>query len=151
MKKRKKEGKHEHKAAALFVVGVLIICSIALLKDPRVIGYATKEQSIEALNKHSYSAVYETWTLMFKTEGSGDLEIDEVSDAFYSLGMPEIRCGNDIVNYEQKNGKFIVKDYECNQVGSLTMEVRMEGIQTIKLLFGNREYASNTAIRKEKI
>ncbi len=152
--KKRQKGKergHEHKAFALFLVFVFIACVAVLLKNPKIVGYATKEQSIEVLNKQSYTAVNEQWIVRFQTEGEGDLEIIEIQDSFYLVGMPYIRCGDQIVPYEYKTGKFIAKDYKCDLVSTITMEVREEGIETIKLKFGNKDYASNTAIRKEKI
>lgn len=147
----KKKRDYERRAVALFLICVFLICGVLLLRDPRVISYATKEKSIEIMNKQSYSAVNNIWTIRFVTEGKGDLEIGEIKDAFYDLSRPEIKCGEEIFNYELEGSKITVKDYECEQIGSATTEIRREGIQTLKMTFGNKAYASNIAITKEKI
>ncbi|MFH1332034.1 MAG: hypothetical protein ABIH63_01995 [archaeon] len=147
----KKKRDHERIAVALFLVGVIMICGIVFLKNPRIVGYATMEQSIQVLNKQSYAAVYDTWTVRFKTEGEGDLQISEVGDTFYYVGNIKVSCGSEPLDYEVKGGTAVVSNYNCNQVGSISMEVRNEGIQRLKFKFGNKDYASNTAVRKENI
>lgn len=151
MKKRKKEEKHDHKAAALFIVAVLIVCGMIFLREPRVVSYATARNSIEVMNKQSYTNVGGTWTIRFLTQGQGELEISEVKDSFYYLSPLQIRCGNGNVNYELKGGSIIIKDYKCDTVGSITTQIQEEGIQTLRISFGNRAYVMNIAAKKENI
>ncbi len=151
MKKKRDHARHERIAAALFFLGVIIVCGMVFLKDPKITGYATKEQRIEVMNKQSYAAVNDLWTVRFKTEGGGELQIVEIGDAFYYITKPEIRCGSEVMDYEIKGGTITLSNYNCEQVGSISMGVRNEGIQTLRINFGNKDYASNTAVRKENI
>jgi hypothetical protein len=153
MKKRaEKQKSHEHKIVVLFLIGVFVICGMVLLKDARVIGYATlSEQKIEIMNKQSYAAVNDPWTIRFKTQGEGDLQISDIKEAFYDITPLQIRCGDQLFNYEEQGDMLVVKDYKCDLVSTITTEIRQEGLQTLKLKFGNKVYAENTAITKEKI
>ncbi len=148
---RKKEMHNEKKALLIFFFIVVVICSIVFLRDPRIVSYATKEQSISLLNKQSYAAVGDGWVIKFKTEGRGALEISDIEDSFYDISPFELRCGNNLINYESGSGSLSVADYKCDEVSTLNTQIRSEGIQTLKIKFGNKVYPSNTAISKEKI
>ncbi len=148
---RKKEMHNEKKILVLFFVIVVVVCAIVFLRDPRVVSYATKEQSISLLSKQSYAAVGDDWVVRFKTDGRGALEISDIKDSFYDVSPFEVRCGNDVVDYESGSGGISVVDYKCDEVSTLKTQIRSEGIQTLKLKFGNKVYSSNIAIAKEKI
>jgi len=150
-KNMKKEKRHEKIAVILFLTVVIMISGIALLRDPRVVSYATKEKSISIINEQSYAAVNNEWAIRFKTEGRGDLEISEIKDAFYDIGPLQIRCGDRVMDYQSEGGKITAADYTCDQIGVITTKIREEGIQTLKITFGNKDYASNIATTKENL
>ncbi|MEM4245034.1 MAG: hypothetical protein QXR60_02415 [Candidatus Nanoarchaeia archaeon] len=146
----KKRTNHERRAVALFIAAILFIVGWAVLKDPKVVGYATARNSIEVINPQSYTNVNDYWQIRFFTKGQGDLRISEVKESFYSLSKPEIRCGDELIDYEY-DSTITINDYRCDEVGSITAKVKKEGIQKLRINFCNEVYVTNFATKKENI
>lgn len=147
----KNKKNHEKTAVILFIAAVMTIVGWAALKEPQVVSYATLRNSIDVINEQSYTSVGEEWIIRFSTVGEGELEINEVRDSFYYLSEPEISCEGKGFDYELKGIRIIVKDYKCDGIGLISMKIKREGIQKLRINFGDELYVTNIGTKKENI
>jgi hypothetical protein len=101
------------------------------------------EISINVLNVQSYPIVGGEWTVMFETIGMADLAIRAVDGTTWSnanedndLKLLEIRCGDDVLDYEWIDDTAIIKDYECDETGFETSKVITPGAHYLEFDFG---------------
>ncbi|MBD3253418.1 hypothetical protein GF386_06805, partial [Candidatus Pacearchaeota archaeon] len=103
----------------------------------------TFEISIEILNIQSYPMVGGNWSVLFNATGRANLTIKAVDGTSWSsenenfdLKFLEIKCGQDILDYEWRNGIFI-QDYECNETGFEVSKVLTSGKHVLEFCFGD--------------
>jgi len=109
----------------------------------------TFEISIEVLNTQSYPIVGGIWKVDFKTTGRADLRISGFNGTIFGkdLNLLEIKCGDEKLGYKWEGSNTVmIKDYECDQIGSETSRVLTHGKHTLEFDFGGeKDYAYNAA------
>ncbi|GAF81816.1 unnamed protein product, partial [marine sediment metagenome] len=113
----------------------------------------TYEVEITVLNVQSYPTIGGNWTVAFNTIGTADLAITAVNGTIWSninedndLKFLEVRCGNDILEYEWINDSVFIENYECYETGYEISKVLTSGKHTLEFEFGSQTaYASNDA------
>lgn len=141
-----KKKSFEKDITILFIAAVFVVVGIVFLKDPKVVSYAVVDQNLEILNKQSYTSMPDSWVVRFKSQGQGDLEVINIGDSFYEVSPFEVKCGSKVFDYKTYDNKIVVKNYECEEVGSISAKILNQGSQTLKIKFGNSVSAYNTAI-----
>ena len=117
----------------------------------------TYELEIIIINVKSLPQVGKNWTVMFNTTGKANLTITAFngtnwsnSNEDYDLKFLEVKCGEQVLNYEwvagEGNASVFISDYECNETGFEISKVLTTGVHTLEFDFGGtKAYAYNTA------
>jgi len=113
----------------------------------------TFEVSIVILNVQSYPTVGGNWTVRFETVGMEDLTIKAVNGTSWSnideendLKFLEIKCGEQVLEYEWVNDSVFIENYSCNETGYEISKVLTAGKHTLEFRFGDDiKYAYNRA------
>jgi len=111
------------------------------------------EIDITVINVQSYPTVGGNWVVMFNTTGRANLTITAINGTTWSnenelndLKFLEIKCGDEIMQYEWINNSVFISDYECNQTSYETSKVLTEGKHHLEFMFGSDvDYAHNQA------
>jgi len=114
----------------------------------------TYELEITILNVQSYPVVDGEWEIKFTTSGESNLTIRAVEGTTWSdssnnedLRFLEIRCGEDVLDYQWVENEIFIQDYECNEVGYEISKVLTSGVHVLEFEFGGiiaRAYNSAT-------
>jgi hypothetical protein len=110
---------------------------------------APENTSISILNPQSYPTVGGNWTVFFNTTGKADLWITAVNGTEFNKDLTffEVRCGDEILNYEWINNSILIRDYECSETGTETSKVLSAGKHHLEFRFGGDvEYAHNAVV-----
>ncbi|MBD3164951.1 hypothetical protein GF323_07165 [Candidatus Woesearchaeota archaeon] len=112
----------------------------------------TYEVEITVLNVQSYPTVGGKWEVRFVTTGRSNLSIEASNGTTYGSSLPadlephELRCADDVLEYNWSGSLVRYDDYECNSTGYWTVTVLTEGRHIQKFVFGNATaYANNMA------
>ncbi len=114
----------------------------------------TYELEIIILNIQSYPTIGGNWTVKFNTSGQADLTITAINGTTWSnnnedndLKFLEIKCGNEILDYEWVNNSVFIQNYSCeNQTGFETSKVLTTGKHHLEFDFGGiKAWAHNQA------
>ncbi|MFB6076258.1 MAG: LamG-like jellyroll fold domain-containing protein, partial [Candidatus Aenigmatarchaeota archaeon] len=111
----------------------------------------TYEISLNILNIQSYPTVGGNWTVEFNTTGKADLIIEPFNGTnwsnysensnIYDLKFMDLKCGNENIDYQWKEGDNIdyifVENYSCNKTGVETSKVLTQGKHHLNFTFGN--------------
>lgn len=111
------------------------------------------ELEIIILNIQSYPAVGGNWEVRFTTKSIANLTIRAINDTTWSnenenndLKFLEIKCGENLINYEWINNAVFIKDYECNETAYEINKVLTPGRHELEFDFGGiKKYAHNLA------
>ncbi|MBN2422330.1 DUF2341 domain-containing protein [Candidatus Woesearchaeota archaeon] len=116
----------------------------------------TFEISLLILNVQSYPNVGGNWTVMFETVGRANLTITAIDGTKWSninisedkdLKFLEVKCGNQVLDYEWINNSVHVQDYECDETGYEISKVLTGGNHHLMFEFGSEvEFAHNDAV-----
>jgi hypothetical protein len=129
----------------------------------------TYELNISVLNVHSEPSLYGNWTVYFNTAGTANLTITATNDPNYTaeytrwnnqsedgydLKFLEVKCGNEILDYEWQGGNcaqqecsVYIPDYSCSQTATEISKVLTAKKHVLKFSFGGQtEYAYNDVI-----
>ncbi|MBN2367386.1 hypothetical protein JXC34_00075, partial [Candidatus Woesearchaeota archaeon] len=114
----------------------------------------TFEISLLILNVQSYPVVGGDWIVKFKTTGTADLRITAVDGTSwsndsgrYDLRFLELRCGDELLEYQWVGNSVFVEDYECEDTGYEVSRVLTGGKHHLKFEFGTETaYAHNDAV-----
>jgi len=98
----------------LFLLFIALACALPIASESPPGGDA----NITIINPQSYPAVGGNWTVLFNTTGTADLWITAVNGTEFNkdLEFLEIRCGDEILNYELINNSILIRDYECSEI-----------------------------------
>jgi len=115
---------------------------------------AVYEISISVLNIQSYPTVGGNWKVEFETTGTADLTIKPIDDTAWSnenedndLKFLEIRCGENILDYEWTDDSVFIENYFCNETGSELSKVLTPREHDLEFDFGGEKaYAHNYAM-----
>ena len=108
---------------------------------------------LTVINIQSFPIVGGQWEVRFTTLGQADLEIMVVGGTGWSdnnenkdLKLLQIRCGNELLQYDWVAGVVIVPNYTCAETGYETSKVLTSGFHHLRFTFGNDvEFAHNDA------
>ncbi len=108
---------------------------------------------INVINVKSYPTVGGEWTVKFTTEGSADLVITPVDGTTWSdlsedgdLKFLEIKCGDQVLDYQWRGDSVFISDYSCGVVSFETSKVLTSGSHFLEFRFGDDvERAQNWA------
>ena len=138
-----------------FIIGASIFLIIALSLSVALIvhSFISAERGqdhpkVVVLNKQSYPHVGGNWTVFFKTEGRGDLQIIPVGGTSFGkdLKFLEIGCEDYLYPFSVVDGKILIKDFYCNSTSFEVSHVITRGAHHLKFEFlGSADYASNFA------
>ena len=111
------------------------------------------EISLLILNIQSYPEIGGNWTVEFTTTGTANLTISAFNGTFwsninenYDLKFLEVKCGNEIKNYEWIDNSVFIQNYQCNETARETSKVLTRGKHSLQFTFGNiTKYAYNLA------
>ena len=104
--------------------------------------------NITILNVHSYPPLYGNWTVKFDTTGKADLTIRAVNKTTwtnihdvgsgYDLKFLELKCGNEILNYEWVNNSVVIQNYSCPELSYETQKELTTGAHYLEFTFGTQ-------------
>src|SRR3989344_437885 len=106
------------------------------------------------LNVQSYPQVGGNWLVYFNTTGTADLAIEAIDGTTWSnsddnedLRFLELKCGNNLVDYQWVDSKVFVSNYNCDgSTGVEISKVISSGSHHLKFTFGNLvAFANNEA------
>ncbi len=106
------------------------------------------EISLTILTIQSYPTVGGNWTVLFNTTGTANLTITAYNGTTWSLEpqvpIPstdllflEIKCGDNLQNYQWTDNSVFIPDYSCNYTSSEISKVLTTGKHTLQFTFGN--------------
>jgi hypothetical protein len=104
----------------LIVLFIALACALSAASESLPAG----DVNITIINPQSYPTVGGNWTVTFNTTGAADLWITAVNGTEFNkdLEFIEVRCGNEIMNYEFINNSILIRDYECSETGTETAD-----------------------------
>ena len=115
----------------------------------------TVEISLNILTVQSYPTVGGNWTVLFNTTGTANLTIKASNGTTWSnnlnntatdLTFLELKCGNNIQNYQWIDSSVFIENYSCNETGTEISKVLTKGKHTLEFTFGDiTKYAYNLA------
>ena len=106
------------------------------------------------LNVQSYPQVGGNWLVYFNTTGTADLAIEAIDGTTWSnlndnedLRFLELKCGNNLVDYQWVDSKVFVSNYNCDGLTSVeASRVISSGSHHLSFTFGNLiAFANNEA------
>jgi len=108
--------------------------------------------SIDILNVQSYPYVSGNWTVKFNTLGTANLYIRAINETTFGNSLPddlnflELKCGDELINYDWVNESIFIENYNCNETAYETSLVMTEGKHYLEFEFGSVfGYARNDA------
>ncbi len=109
--------------------------------------------SLYIFNPQSYPVVGGTWSVSFNTTETADLWVSASNGTTWSrdgigtdLQFLNLKCGNDLVDYEWVNGSVFVSNYSCLDNTYETSRVITGGVHTKQFVYGvDVGYAKNFA------
>jgi len=125
----------------LIVLFIALACALPIASESPPGGDA----NITIINPQSYPAVGGSWTVMFNTTGTADLWITAVNGTEFNkdLMFLEVRCGDEILNYELINNSIFIGNYECSETGTGTGKVLTSGKHHLEFKFGLQTHNHN--------
>jgi hypothetical protein len=114
--------------------------------------------NLTILNIQSYPLVGGNWTVKFIVNGSANLSITAINGTSYGNELPddlkplELRCGNEVVNFNWTGNIVAVNNFSCNTTAYWTVHVMTEGHHYQEFNFGGikkvaRNLASNILVQ----
>ncbi len=108
-------------------------------------------EGITVINVQSHPTVGGEWIVRFNTTGQANLSIRGVdgttwsdSDESEDLRFLELRCGEEVLEYEWVNGSVFIEDYACDKAAYEVSKVLTPGKHTLEFSFGDDvAYAHN--------